>query len=312
MSFKPKKTSELFVFCMFIITFISCQNDTDKHSISREQCDQKINDIALNVLKASPIPQTVYNDLHSDFGKHYYGAHEVLCAGPGSIIPEVQKIPVSHFQFNIDLQALERAGFSELNLSKAPLSTDTGLAFHYAMIWDSQAHKHYFSYVIASAFKDSQDNWRSKCFSNGRFILLNKSGFISTSNFSSRVQCYHDSIRTVRYYECYDSTSVSDGRLPRVCIYDFESLGNFYDHNAHPSHRGQRLPAAPVTHLNISHGAPVLANGFHGQAPILRWTDAFGTIDITDNYVDTYFYKKALDVGHLCPPDCKYAPPSCP
>lgn len=122
---------------------------------------------------------------------------------------------------------------------------------------------------------------------------------LGEAEFNNLTKSYCNVISYDDYpYGYYDI--VSDGYLPRSCFYSEADLSSFFAQN----------DAVPENnrYLYFKHGATAIdiqEDIVYGQTPILMWGTKQNPSTIDDVSIPgSPFKNKALDIGHLCPPNC--------
>ncbi len=193
---------------------------------------------------------------------------------------------------------------------------DTGLVFHYSIKEDN--NDCYFGYVLSKGILNNSKEIELIPFDNGDYIELtldNQNGFrfISIPEANALV-CKYNDIRVFDNYACptgyYKASEDKENSIIRQCFYFGQHLMAFEDHNFKQTPKvcdteDPQLLEISSGAIHVTHSIGGVNRSYLAQTPILKWHHPTKDCAIDDVFEQGYFFrKKALDVGHLCPPNC--------
>jgi hypothetical protein len=250
-------------------------------------------DYFANLLNSSPLPARVVEGMHENFVRtHIYKIKDQSC-----VVDSIQIPTIKDFEIKLDVNFLSNE--YRVRLDALQEVRDSGIALSYALL-NTAGGNRYFSYIVSKAIKSTSDQWRLKPLYENNHLVFTMNGPRSLLD-----DFFQDSLNTYNNVISMDeipcNQSIPKVIMPRTCIYTYESLRKFFEHN----HGRAR------SHVFISNGAISIKKGypnpFYAQTPILRWGNLQKANTLDNRFdIDGSFYRdKALDVGILCPPDCK-------
>lgn len=175
---------------------------------------------------------------------------------------------------------------------------------HYMLLDDGNG-KSYFTYAITKGYIDSTDGVNVSQELNddvyGYYLKKVTDGVtlesISNQNeLEGLTASYRTKVKTRDTYP--DTQYYSGDKIPHSCLYSAVEVYYFYKENPNMSQLELEFGATAIP-LHLDH------NKYYVQTPILIWKDSTGgrrlnnSTDHSKPYMD-----KALDVGHMCPPNC--------
>ncbi len=191
----------------------------------------------------------------------------------------------------------------ETLLQKYANTNDSGLVFHYAL----SANLDSIQYIISLGSQDSDGNIspfpKDAANPQDYYILLDggqqggSTKFIDQSDFCTRTKRYKDNLKM---------------KIDNAV----DSIKNIPNHPLMVYHQGTELdlffterPTPRPTHLYLIHGASNrIASDTRFHVPYLVWGNSSSPLAIDDTAYQKRYQKKALDLGHLCPPYCRDQP----
>ena len=196
-----------------------------------------------------------------------------------------------------------------LNLFRSTNHQNTGIAAHYSATGEGDNLKITYILSLAVMHQNGSDYQISYypfdipgfCSDLNPFYLhLNNSSVgyqcIGENEFCSLRAAYDTNV-LIRDPDSNNNPHVNtiDGH-PHSCFFYGSELVKFYE---------DQDSADPRSFLYFFHGADDdIATNFEYHTPILVWGDVDGPNDLTNVNNGKPYTKKALDVGHLCPPNC--------